>query len=75
MYNIKKSYDSKPSKNIIEEKGMTLENAKMQLDLNERLWKKNGGIVVERNDEALICEEADGSETITWTIEKLEDND
>jgi hypothetical protein len=72
-YNIKKSYENSPSKNKIEEKGLTLEKAQFQLDINERLWNKHGGLVLERTEFQLICEESDDSETITWMIEEVED--
>jgi hypothetical protein len=72
-YNIKKSYDSKPSKNKTEEMGLSLEKAQFELDIIESLWRKNGGSVIERSEFELICEESDGSETITWTIEEIED--
>lgn len=72
MYNIKKSYDGAPSKNIIEEKGLTIDQATFQLDINERLWRKNGGLVIERTADTLVCEEADGSEKITWSLQEVE---
>lgn len=68
MYNIRKEYEGKPSKNHIEEKGLTLEDAKFQLDINENLWRKNGGLVEQRTETTLIVSEADDSERITWTI-------
>ena len=73
MFNIRKSYEGSPSKNKIEEKGLSLEKAQFELDINERLWRKNGGSVIERTEFQLVCEESDDSEVITWTIQEIED--
>lgn len=67
-YNITKNYEGKPSKNKTEETGLSLEDATNALDHNERLWRKNGGAIISRTETDLVCEESDGSETITWSI-------
>jgi hypothetical protein len=72
-YNILKSYDSTPSKNKVEETGITLEKAMFQLDVNESLWRRHGGQVISRTDSVLICEESNGNEIITWSINEVED--
>lgn len=69
-FNVTKSYESKPSKNNIEEKEVSLEKALQSLNVSEMLWRKNGGLIVERTEFSLTVEELDGSETITWTIEE-----
>lgn len=69
-FNVTKSYESKPSKNNIEEKEVSLEKALQSLDISEILWRKNGGSIIERTEFSLTVEESDGSETITWTIEE-----
>jgi hypothetical protein len=74
-YNIKKSYEGAPSKTKIESKGLTLEKAISELDLNESLWLKNGGSIIERTDTALVCEESDASNVITWEIIEVEEWD
>jgi len=73
MYNIIKCYEGSPSKNKTEEKGLTFEEAKAHLDINESLWKKHGGLVRERTEFGLVCEESDASEVITWVIQERED--
>jgi uncharacterized protein YifE (UPF0438 family) len=71
MYIIKKTYPEQPSKNKIDAIHRTRTEAILELNLNERLWKKYGGIVHTRKRYTqLTCQEANGSETITWTIEK-----
>jgi hypothetical protein len=71
-YNVNKQYEGKPSKNKVEEKEVTLDRAIQVLDITERLWRKNGGVIVSRSENELVCEESDGSEVITWTIEENE---
>lgn len=73
-YNIFKSYDSKPSQNKMDERALLLADAIFQLDVNESLWRKNGGSIVERGDMHLTVAESNGSEVITWTIQENEDS-
>lgn len=73
LFNIKKTYTESPSKTKIEEKALTLEKAQFELDINENLWRKNGGYIVNRDEFSLTVEESDGSETITWTIEECDE--
>lgn len=70
MFDIIKCYEGSPSKNKTEEKGLTFEEAKFELDINESLWRKHGGIVIERTEFRLVCEESDASEVITWSIDE-----
>ena len=72
MYQIKKTYEEYPCKNKIDGKHTKLADAIMELDCNQRLWRKHGGIIVSRKSKRLlVCRESDDSETITWTIEKI----
>jgi len=73
MYNVRKVYQEKPSKSGIEEKNVTLESAISCLDITEMLWRRNGGTVQQRTETLLTCEESNGSETITWIIEEIEE--
>lgn len=73
-YNIKKSYEGSESKtNNHYEKGLSLEQAQQFLDATERSWVRNGGLVIERNNTALVVEEADASNTITFEIVEIEE--
>lgn len=73
-YNIKKSYEGFASKtNNKYETGLTLEQAQHSLDATEASWKRNGGLVIERKEMALIVEEGDASNTITFEIVEVED--
>ena len=71
FYNLLKNYEEKPSKSHVEKKGISLEKAQFELDVNERLWNKNGGLVIERTDMSLTVQESDESETITWIIKEV----
>ena len=72
MYRITKKYENQTCRNCIDVTDTTFTYAVTILDMNQRLWRKHGGIVVSRKTKRqLICQESDGSETITWTIEKL----
>jgi len=73
MYNILKSYENKPSKNTVDEKNKTLEEALQYLKDTARMWKDNGGAVIELTNETLIVEEANGSETITFSIVEIDE--
>lgn len=71
-YKITKSYKNpnySQSKNKVEGKNLTFEQASKELDIIEMLWRKHGGFVLERNEFDLVCEESDGSEVITWSID------
>lgn len=72
MYNILKSYETK-NENCFEYKRITLNKAKEIIAGTARLWEKNGGIIISRTDEILICQEANAAETITWTIKEVKD--
>jgi len=71
MYNIRKCYEGKPSQ--IEKKGLTLQEATTELDINEMLWVRHGGFVFSRTEFELICEESDGSEVIRWLIDEVDE--
>lgn len=69
LFNIRKSYEGYPSKtNADYETRLTWENAVSSIDGMERLWRRNGGIIVSREESILVVEESDGSNVITFEI-------
>jgi hypothetical protein len=72
-YLIKKSYDSRPSKNHTEETGLSYDDAVASLNYTAKLWSKNSGEIVSHTADELIVAEQDESETITFSIEEIED--
>lgn len=73
MYSIKKTYHGHESKNRIDSKNLTLQQAKDELDTNERLWKKNSGVIIEKTEDTLTVEEDNGEGRITYSIEEIND--
>ncbi|NDC40426.1 MAG: hypothetical protein EBZ77_02590 [Chitinophagia bacterium] len=71
-YNVVKTYESKPSKNTVLLRNVTLEKADTELQIHHMLWRKHGGLVISYEPMKLVCEEDDESERITWTIEEVE---
>ncbi len=72
-FKVFKKYETKPSKNTTEKSGISLNEAIDVLDINEGLWKKHGGAILERTEISLTVEEPDSSEIITWSIEEIEE--
>lgn len=70
MWNIKKTYENQSHKNRIDEVQKTKVDAQLSLTYTARAWARNGGLVKKETKNMLIVEEADGSETIIYTIEK-----
>ena len=74
LFNIRKKYTERPSKSYIEKKGLTFEKAQFELDTNELLWNRNGGLVINRDELSLTVEELDESERIIWVIEESDES-
>lgn len=68
-YNIRKSYEGFPSKtNNDYESHTTIEDARNAIDWIAIRWKNNDGSVLEQSEDRVVCEEQDGSNTITFEI-------
>lgn len=68
-FRISKSYVGYESKNRPNyETGLTIEQAIFSLDVTESSWIRNGGTIIERNEDSLTVEEGDGSQVIIFSI-------
>ena len=55
--------------------GLTDEQAQLDFDSTERLYKKYGGVVIERTEDTLTVEDENGDNNITYRIEEEENNE
>jgi len=53
--------------------GVSFQKAQEELVLNESLWNKHGGLVIDKTETSLTVQESDDSATITWSIEEVEE--
>jgi hypothetical protein len=71
-YEIKKTYDYSPELNEVIESGLSYQEACEALELEAKLVRANGGLVIHHNQDELLWEEADGSEIYSYTIYEQE---
>lgn len=68
---ISKNYVGYPSKSIADyESGLTLDAAKESLNHIQRNWIRLGGCIVNKTDDCLVVEEANGESMIEFSIEE-----
>jgi hypothetical protein len=71
-YEIIKTYDGFPSKTKLVSSNLDIDEAFSIINWNALQWHRAGGIIVDQSDLYCILEESDGSNIITYKIEKME---
>jgi hypothetical protein len=71
-YKIEKTYDYSPELNEVIESGLSYQEACEALELEAKMVRANGGLVIHHNQDELLWEEADGSEIYSYTIYEQE---
>lgn len=71
-YEIKKTYDYSPGLNEVIESGLSYQEACEALELEAKIVRADGGLVIHHNQDELLWEEADGSEIYSYTIYEQE---